>query len=240
MAISVPKVLLFGSSSTQYGYSEDGCWVSVIADKLQRRCDVINRGYSGYNTRWARLMLPKLVTKETANDIAAMVIFFGANDSVLKDLNPHQHVPLEEYQDNLSSMITYLKSCGLGSNRIILIGPPPCDEQHWKERMDAEGRPQSKSQEQTALYAKACESVHKSHGTGFVDLYTDMLKAGAEGDSWKSFLNDGLHFSAAGSKFLAERLWQQLEGIVSDIGMIFPDWKTVDYVNPEAVFSAIN
>lgn len=50
-----------------------------------RKCDVVNRGISGYNTRWAKLILPRLITESTSADsIAAVTIFFGANDSALK------------------------------------------------------------------------------------------------------------------------------------------------------------
>lgn len=50
-----------------------------------RKCDVVNRGISGYNTRWAKLILPRLITESTgADSIAAVTIFFGANDSALK------------------------------------------------------------------------------------------------------------------------------------------------------------
>lgn len=50
-----------------------------------RKCDVMNRGISGYNTRWAKLILPRLITESTSADsIVAVTIFFGANDSALK------------------------------------------------------------------------------------------------------------------------------------------------------------
>lgn len=50
-----------------------------------RKCDVVNRGLSGYNTRWAKLILPRLISKSTgAESTVAVTIFFGANDSALK------------------------------------------------------------------------------------------------------------------------------------------------------------
>lgn len=50
-----------------------------------RKCDVLNRGISGYNTRWAKLILPRLIPESTgADSIVAVTIFFGANDSALK------------------------------------------------------------------------------------------------------------------------------------------------------------
>lgn len=50
-----------------------------------RKCDVVNRGLSGYNTRWAKLILPRLISKSSgAENTVAVTIFFGANDSALK------------------------------------------------------------------------------------------------------------------------------------------------------------
>lgn len=50
-----------------------------------RKCDVLNRGFSGYNTRWAKIILPRLVRKGSGLDSpVAVTIFFGANDSALK------------------------------------------------------------------------------------------------------------------------------------------------------------
>lgn len=50
-----------------------------------RKCDVLNRGFSGYNTRWAKIILPRLIGKGNVLDNpVAVTIFFGANDSALK------------------------------------------------------------------------------------------------------------------------------------------------------------
>lgn len=51
-----------------------------------RKCDVVNRGLSGYNSRWAKIVLPRLISKDSAssNHIAAVTVFFGANDCALE------------------------------------------------------------------------------------------------------------------------------------------------------------
>lgn len=68
----------------------------------------MQRGFSGYNTRWNKLILPRIVDAEMAKDLAAVVILLGANDSNRGDLNPTQHIPLEEYKLNLVHMVEYL------------------------------------------------------------------------------------------------------------------------------------
>ena len=47
------RVLFFGDSITQHGWdaSIDG-WVAAFAFHWFRRVDILNRGYSGYNSRW--------------------------------------------------------------------------------------------------------------------------------------------------------------------------------------------
>ena len=72
-----------------------------------RKCDVINRGFSGYNTRWNKIILPRLVTSEMVTDIAAITILLGTNDS--NESGSKQRVPIAEYKQNLIDMISYLQ-----------------------------------------------------------------------------------------------------------------------------------
>jgi hypothetical protein len=47
-----PAWVLFGDSITQFACSADGGWASHLAFAYQRKCDVVERGFAGYNTRW--------------------------------------------------------------------------------------------------------------------------------------------------------------------------------------------
>lgn len=47
---------------------------------------MVNRGLSGYNTRWAKIVLPRVVPISDA-PIAAVTVFFGANDCALEGTN---------------------------------------------------------------------------------------------------------------------------------------------------------
>lgn len=58
----------------------------------------------------------------------------------LTELNPKQHVPLEEYAANLKSMVQYLKSVDITADRIILITPPPLQESAWEKACLAKGK----------------------------------------------------------------------------------------------------
>uniref|UniRef100_A0A8C6ZPT5 Isoamyl acetate-hydrolyzing esterase 1 homolog n=1 Tax=Nothoprocta perdicaria TaxID=30464 RepID=A0A8C6ZPT5_NOTPE len=161
---------------TQHCFQDQG-WGATLANRLVRKCDVVNRGFSGYNTRWAKLILPRLISKSAgAESTVAVTIFFGANDSALKDLNPKQHVPLEEYAANLKSMVQYLKSVDITEDRIILITPPPLQESAWEKECLAKGDKLNRRNSVTGEYAKACVQVARDCGTAVVDLWTLMQK----------------------------------------------------------------
>ncbi|XP_063298256.1 isoamyl acetate-hydrolyzing esterase 1 homolog [Pelobates fuscus] len=229
--ISWPRIVLFGDSITQFAFETNG-WGSILANKLIRKCDVINRGLSGYNTRWAKLILPRLVSKGChAGNTAAVTIFFGANDSSLKEENPQQHIPLEEYVDNLQSMIQYLKSIDITGDRIILITPPPLYEPAWEKECHLKGCKLNRSNERAGVYAKACIQVANECGTEILDLWTTMQEGGQD---FTLYLSDGLHLSDEGNRFVESQLWQILERKASDLPFILPYWNDVDSLNPEA------
>jgi lysophospholipase L1-like esterase len=80
-----PQFVTFGDSITQRGFSAG--WTSLLADAYQRRADVINRGYSGYNSRWALQLLDHVFPQPTAAlpPPRLATVFFGANDAALPD-----------------------------------------------------------------------------------------------------------------------------------------------------------
>ncbi|KAM7334816.1 hypothetical protein ACRRTK_005293 [Alexandromys fortis] len=134
-----PRVLLFGDSITQFSFQPGG-WGALLADRLVRKCDVLNRGFSGYNTRWAKIILPRLIREENSVETpVAVTVFFGANDASLKGENPKQHVPLDEYRANLRDMVQYLASAGIPQERVILITPPPLHEAAWEKECILKG-----------------------------------------------------------------------------------------------------
>ena len=71
------KLLFIGDSNMQYGFSDEGRWISLIADHLQRKCDVINRGFSGYNTKHLRTMLPQLLEEFEPETTCGIIILLG-------------------------------------------------------------------------------------------------------------------------------------------------------------------
>lgn len=85
-----------------------------------RKADVLNKGLSGYNTRWAKKVAKIIFTEEDFPRLLLATVFFGtkefnfqlpgANDSSLESENPQQYVPIEEYSANLIEIIEHIKS----------------------------------------------------------------------------------------------------------------------------------
>ncbi|KAG8542488.1 hypothetical protein GDO81_026627 [Engystomops pustulosus] len=229
--ISWPRILLFGDSITQFAFEANG-WGAALADKLVRKCDVLNRGLSGYNSRWGKHILPKLIPDSShAENMAAVTIFFGANDSALKDLNPQQHVPLEEYADNLRNMVQYLKSVNIQQEKIVLITPPPLHEASWEKQCIIKGSKLNRLNSVTGTYAKACVQVGAEYGADVLDLWTLMQEGGSD---YSVYLSDGLHLSDAGNKFAETKLWIILQKKLGSLPMILPDCMDVDNNDPES------
>ncbi len=119
-------------------------WVSLLSHWYSRKADILNRGYSGYNSRYLKLLsfyisFPKLCLPFDINrwglkifhDVInyqpnMIIIFFGANDAVYE--NVLQYVPTFEFKENLEKMILITKK-SLPQTDIVLITPPPIEEE---------------------------------------------------------------------------------------------------------------
>lgn len=227
-----PQLILFGDSITQFSFQVNG-WGAEIADKLVRKCDVINRGLSGYNSRWAKMILPRLINNQNSadNNIVAVTVFFGANDSALEDKNPQQHVPVQEYSENLKEITRLLAAAGVTADRVIFITPPPLHEPAWEKECLLKGSPLNRNNSVAGQYAQACVQAAGQCGADVLDLWTLMQK---NGQDYSVYLSDGLHLSEKGNQFVARHLWGLLEPHVADLPFILPYWGDVDAKSPES------
>ncbi|TVU12518.1 hypothetical protein EJB05_46169, partial [Eragrostis curvula] len=76
-----------------------------LANHYFRSADVVLRGYSGCNTRWAARVAERGVAS-IPRPVRAVTVFFGANDAAMPD---RQQAPAQAVV-------------------VILITPPPVDE----------------------------------------------------------------------------------------------------------------
>ncbi|XP_010877957.2 isoamyl acetate-hydrolyzing esterase 1 homolog [Esox lucius] len=230
-----PEVILFGDSITQFSFQPNG-WGSDLANKLARKCDVVNRGLSGYNTRWAKIVLPRLISQESDlnNHVAAVTVFFGANDCALEDTNPQQHIPLPEYCENLKDIVKHLGSVGVLADKVIFITPPPLNETAWEKECILKGSVLNRLNAVTGQYAQVCVQAAGQCGVDVLDLWTLMQK---DGQDYTGYLSDGLHLSESGNQFVAQHLWNLLGSKVEKLPFILPYWGDVDPKHPETTLS---
>ncbi|XP_055829496.1 GDSL esterase/lipase At5g62930 isoform X2 [Solanum dulcamara] len=202
-----PQIVLFGDSITEQSFRLGG-WGAALADTYARKVDILNRGYGGYNTRWALFLLHHLFPLDAPTPPVAATIFFGANDAALLGrTSERQHVPLEEYKENLRKMIQHFKKCS-PSMLVLLITPPPIDEagrfeyarsQYGDKAMQLPER----TNEVSGEYAKQCVELAKELGLPSVNLWSKMQ----ETEGWqRKFLSDGLHLTPEGNAIVYQEV----------------------------------
>jgi lysophospholipase L1-like esterase len=214
-----PKILMMGDSLTQTSFEG---WGAGLADTYQRRADILNRGMSGYTSRWfLRYAQDHGVWNE--HGVVLVTIFFGANDASLAAENPHAYVPLEEYVDNLKTLIQQCQK-HYKHAKILMIGPPPV---HHEQRLafqkqrygDKATGVLERTLENTGFYAEACKTTAKQFDLPLVDLYTSMQE---EKKDWGKFFTDGLHFSKDGHEFVLSQILKTMDAKLPSL-FVTPD-----------------
>lgn len=248
---SAPKLpydqfLLFGDSLTQgsSNQSRGFAFAPALADDYMRKLDVVNRGFSGYNTSQALKILPEIIPSPTITRLRFMMVFFGANDACHAYWPSKQHVPLDLYRQNLESILKYPEVLAQ-SPRLILVTPPPVDEHQFEADPSATRDPngRGRSAAHTKLYADACREVGKKLDVAVLDLWSIIMekagnKEGAplpgsleieQNGILKELLYDGLHFGPAAYKLLYEEITKLIAKQWPDqspeqLDPIFPLW----------------
>ncbi|XP_069146225.1 GDSL esterase/lipase CPRD49 isoform X2 [Solanum lycopersicum] len=123
-----PQIVLFGSSIVQFSYSHEG-WGSILTDLYSCKADIVLRGYGGWNTRLALLVLDQIFPKDATIQPSLVIVYFGGNDSMKPDPNGlNAHVPLLEYIQNMKNIVLHIKSLS-EKTRIIVLSTPPVNEE---------------------------------------------------------------------------------------------------------------
>ncbi|XP_038990430.1 GDSL esterase/lipase At5g62930, partial [Phoenix dactylifera] len=141
--------------------------------------DIVVRGYGGYNTRWALFLLDHLFPLSCPTPPVAATIFFGANDAALLGRsNQRQHVPVEEYKENLRKIVDHLKE-SLSNMLVVLITPPPVDEDGRKEYArsvygEKAATLPERTNEMTGVYARQCVQLAQELHIPCINLWSQM------------------------------------------------------------------
>lgn len=231
---------MFGDSITEQSFRSGG-WGAALADTYSRKADILNRGYGGYNTRWALFLLHHIFPLGSADPPAVTTVFFGANDAALPGrASERQHVPVDEYKENLRKIVQHLKECS-STMLIVLITPPPVDEEgRFEYARSLYGAKAMTSPERTnevaGIYAGRCVELAKELNVPSIDLWSQMQQT----EGWqKRFLSDGLHLTVEGNTFVYQevvRVLQQAWHSASEMPYDFPHHSAIDSENLEKSF----
>ncbi|KAK6358309.1 hypothetical protein TWF730_007655 [Orbilia blumenaviensis] len=253
-----PSMVLFGDSITEgelpylaLPRSSSLVIAGLGADltrRFSRRIQVLERGFSGYNSSNARVIVDDVIPPAGgAIDLKLLVIFFGANDAVLprnqQIVNAEQaeqgvvvvsqHVDIEEYKVHLRAMAQHKHVKDHGA-KVVLVTPPPICEHKilpWKDRRSAVAK----------QYAEAAISVAEETGVEVLKLWhIFMAEAGwkegepllgeigvPKSEKLGELLSDGLHLTPKGYKLFFDGLVDLLKDRLPEINdheRIFPNW----------------
>lgn len=264
------RFLLLGDSITEQSLDFDnGGWALHLLSVYRRKADIIPRGFSGYNTRWILNYLQnqqqqaQTQTNITTNDdstssnnsssppidtanLDLAIIFLGANDAA--EEGSYQHVPLDEYKENLKQLCLRIKS-----PRIILVTPPPYSAEKYMKTM---GFPRStRCDERTKKYAEAVVEVSQSFRHSHDDEdekslkssggprvacanINDLFREKLPNDRWIDAMSDGLHLGPVANKIVAEAILDVIgktfpEISASNLFMLFPSHRVFDPTNAQ-------
>ncbi|KAJ4768920.1 GDSL esterase/lipase [Rhynchospora pubera] len=243
MAVVRPQIVLLGDSITEQSFRRGG-WGAALADSYSRKADIVVRGYGGYNTRWALLLLHHLWPIPFAGTApAAVTIFFGANDAALLGRQSEkQHVPLPEYKHNLRQIVSHFKQMS-PSILVLLIAPPPVDEdgreQYAKSLYGDKARKlPERTNEVTGTYARQCVELAQEMQIPCIDVWTVMQQT----EGWqKLFLRDGLHLTEEGNAVVHSEVLRALNGAglaAEEMQLDFPHHSAIDGAHPEKAFQS--
>jgi isoamyl acetate esterase len=199
--------VLFGDSLTQFSFGEAAVtrfgWGSLLSRAYQRGADVLNRGFSGYNTRFAMDLVPKIFgAGETRPKYLFVTVFLGANDAAIA--GERQHVPVEEYGENMAKIIKGIREETKESPDlpIIIMTPPPVDEKAWKRFLNLFDYC-DRTNELSRQYGLEAKRVAEQMGCSVLDTWEIL---GGDQEGYRKFLSDGLHLNESGNELVFEGL----------------------------------
>lgn len=260
-----PQVVLLGDSLFQQSteLKEGFSFQSALQSHVIRRLDVVNRGYSGWNTDNVLRYLPDLFAppSETTPKIDYLLVLLGANDAVRPMPGYAQHVPQDRYRKNLTSIIND-PTIKAHAPKILLVTPPPVDEV-WLKVRDAQGGwpHQTRFSALSAEYSQIVREVaaeNEDAGVVLIDLWKaimDHAEATTPGftpggprlgtfdygqrGALERLLPDGLHMSGEAYEVFFNAVKPHVGAEWADLpsddrtGWVLPDWKTFGSVPPQ-------
>ncbi|KAJ5238489.1 GDSL Lipase/Acylhydrolase family protein [Penicillium chermesinum] len=237
------QFILFGDSITQMSNNQDigFGFHPALQEAYSRKLDIINRGFSGYTTAHAIQVFPRFFPSPEVASVRLMTVFFGANDAAVPG-HP-QHVPLEQYKENLKKIIQHPATRAQGP-RILIITPPPVNEYQLEFFDKSKDIPHpSRTAAITKTYAQAAKEVAAALNVPVVDIWSALMGSTGwqEGqplpgsrdlpndEKLSSLFLDGLHLTPAGYRIVYDQIIQKIADTWPDqhpdqLRFVFPSW----------------
>jgi lysophospholipase L1-like esterase len=209
-------IVLIGDSLTQFGSNTTG-WAAKLTEIYNRKLDILNRGLSGYTTKW----YPKEIY-EHLPPANLVTVWLGANDACIDTV---QQVQINDFEQNLRRILASVsKQC----KNIILLTPPPLDELKWPDRKNSN----------TFEYRNRVIALAQEFKIPVIDTWTvlgilggstlDLTSTPTTADPFQQpsqllldyHFHDGLHLSDQGNLLIYEAL---LNEIKSQFPLLNPD-----------------
>lgn len=255
-----PTIICFGDSITQQGFREGG-WLCLLAEWYEQKADILNRGFSGYNTKWALEVAYEKSFGSWQERPTMVIMCFGANDASTDG----QHVPLDDYQANLKALVARLRGKWPRLPVLLVTCPPVCDAKYSAFCLATHGAEATRWLSISQRYAEACVSVYHqleqeelaelsadaeqdfsdSDFLGVLDLFATEEKNGIPAFGREDELfTDGLHLTPFGNKRFFECIRAAIQLYFPSLASpslppAFPHWsKLVGNDNKEQVCSS--
>ncbi|KHN99531.1 GDSL Lipase/Acylhydrolase family protein [Metarhizium album ARSEF 1941] len=256
---SYPQLVLFGDSLVERSVDlQDGFSMqAALQSRFIRRLDVVNRGFSGWNTANAVKFLSSIFPEPTATSpkLEYLVVLLGANDASLPLPTTAQHVPIDQFKENLTKIITH-PNIQAHEPKILLVSPPPVDEMKLTRVDLARGHEcATRSSLISASYSEKVREVAREHpNVVLVDLWRAIMDKAISmapndyktGGPWLGsrdngnqggldhLLPDGLHMSGDAYRIFYDELkgfiGQEWVNLADDdrTGYVFPDYRVLN------------
>lgn len=251
MPLVIHKFVLFGDSITQFANDQSGFALAPALQHLyQRKLDVVNRGFSGYNTNEGVVVLREVLQADLAlqGSIKLMYLFMGTNDAATN----FQGVAPEKYRANLDQMVKLILQHDI---KLVVIGPALHDQTlSTIAREDRDDSEPFSSSKRTRQYADIAALVAHGNNVPFIDLWTAFQKFGGwsfeeltEGlPDLGELLSDGIHYTPKAYEILYEELVATISASFPDLlpdnlPLVFPYYLDIDRENVEkSLMDSIN
>lgn len=242
------KFLLLGDSITQRAFNPqpltdfidsgygDESDVNVVQEfnlgcQLQadytRRLDVLNRGFTGYNSDHYRVMIDKILEIEhdrSYSKVRLVTLFLGSNDAAHA---PPDQVPYDRFIENMKYIMDQLIKRDI---KVVLLGPAHYHKHLWERYNPGDVRNGITRDDETNLkYSEGIRGIAAEFHVPFVDLFSKFDEAGNPID----MSQDGIHYNGEGYKVVYEGVKDAIkqwypELVPANMPTVLPDWETID------------